>query len=133
MRILKIKWKLSQVYTVIVLSVKHKIFVPLNPLHEINNSRVPKSRYRVKHELGVNVTVFFRGIEETKTNKQSFHKEAKTHGHQHYAKKKTRLFNLRTVKVFSLIQPARLTTRAILSCDSHFRQNHGPFGTWTMP
>lgn len=84
MRILKIKWKLSQVYTVIVLSVKHKIFVPLNPLHEINNSRVPKSRYRVKHEL----TVFFRGIEETKTNKQSFHKEAKIHGHQHYAKKK---------------------------------------------
>ena len=91
MRILKIKWKLSQVYTVIVLSVKHKIFVPLNPLHEINNSRVPKSRYRVKHELGVNVTVFFRGIEETKTNKQSFHKKAKTHGHQHNEKKKKRV------------------------------------------
>ena len=86
MRILKIKCKLSQVYTVIVLSVKHKIFVPLNPLYEINNSRVPKSRYRVKHELWV-VTVFFRGIEERKTNKQSFHKEAKLHGHQHYAKK----------------------------------------------
>lgn len=26
-----------------------------------------------------------------------------------------------------------LTTRAALSCDSHFRQNHGPVGTWTMP
>lgn len=26
-----------------------------------------------------------------------------------------------------------LTTRAARSCDSHFRQNHGPVGTWTMP
>ena len=27
----------------------------------------------------------------------------------------------------------KLTTRAALSCDSHFRQNHGPEGTCTMP
>lgn len=27
----------------------------------------------------------------------------------------------------------KLTTRAALSCDSHFRQNHGPVGTWTIP